>query len=135
MKHPDYPAHPVRPPQEQNVHDRVIQDLKQRLQRQGVKDVRVNPGQEKNHPIVCVSTKKQIWPDLFTVENNRVTWIYEVETMSTVDIGSADQWKDYAECIKNAKFVLVVPKEKENDAKRILTNRNIPYANVETYPA
>ena len=130
MRHPDYSNHPVRPGAEQSVHDRVVEYLKQRLQQEGFRDVRTNPGQQKDNAVQC-NRQKTIWPDVFTVEDQRVTRIYEVETISTVDIGSADQWDDYSRCVRS--FYLVVPESKQEKAKQILQARDIPYVSILTY--
>ena len=130
MIHPDYPNHPVRPAAEQSVHDRVIETLAQHLQQEGFKDVRTNPGRQKNNAVLC-NKQKRIWPDVFTVENKKVTRIYEVETISTVDTGSAEQWEDYARCVP--RFYLVVPESKQKEAERILQARGIPYKRIYTY--
>ncbi|MEN3010613.1 MAG: hypothetical protein ABDI20_06540 [Candidatus Bipolaricaulaceae bacterium] len=133
VKHPDYPSHPVRSAQEQAIHDQLIQDLAQRLRRRGYHDVKPNPGQEKNASVPC-GASKTLWPDVVVKEGNRFILIFEVETASTVDKGSADQWEDYAKCVKDASFVLVVPKGKEVVAKEILESRRIPYKEIMTYP-
>jgi len=130
MIHPDYPDHPVRRAAEQSTHDRVIATLAQHIQQEGFRDVRTNPGQQKNNPVFC-NKQKRIWPDVFTVENRRVTRIYEVETTSTVDTGSADQWEDYARCVPH--FYLVVPESKQKEAERILQARSIPCKRIYTY--
>ena len=129
MSHPDYPNHPVRPTEEQSIHDSVIQRLKEQLQKNGFRDVRTNPGSQKNYAINCDG--RQLWPDVFTVENGRVTSIYEVETVSTVDAGAADQWKDYSSC--EHRFYLVVPKSLQDKAENILQDQHIQYDEIIPY--
>jgi hypothetical protein len=129
MGHPDYPNHPVRLAEEQSIHDSVIQRLKEQLQKEGFGDVWTNPGYQKPHTINCDSRK--LWPDVFTVKNDRVASIYEVETVSTVDAGAADQWEDYSSCAHL--FYLVVPKSLRDKAENILRDRRIRYDKILTY--
>ena len=130
MSHPGYPTHPVRPEAEQSVHDQIIQALQQQLQQKGFQDVRTNPGQQKNWSMNCNSQK--LWPDVFTVDqDSHITSVFEVETVSTVDAGSADQWKDYASCVRP--FYLVVPESKQEEAEEILADQGILCDGILTY--
>lgn len=126
----DYPDHPTRSEEEQQSHDQVIELLALRLQEQGIADVRTNPGGSRENAIQ-IEDQGEIYPDVFTVEEEQVTAICEVETASTVNEGSVPQWKEYAEL--GPSFLLVVPLEEAEAAQQLIESNEIPCQNILTY--
>jgi len=128
MTHPDYPTHPERDEQNQSIHDGEIRNLANELRDKGFK-VFTNPGTSKENPIK--RNKRQLWPDIIVVENNRATHIYEVEAEDTVTAGSVAQWKDYAAGASD--FYLVVPENSYYDAKNLVTQNDVNCKEIITY--
>lgn len=129
----DYPDHLTRSEEEQQSHDQVIELLALRLQEQGIADVRTNPGGSRENAIQIEDQgdHEEIYPDVFTVEEEQITAICEVETASTVNEGSVPQWKEYAGL--GPSFLLVVPLEEAEVAQQLIESNEIPCQNILTY--
>jgi hypothetical protein len=126
----DYPDHLTRSEDEQQSHDQVIELLALRLQEQGIADVRTNPGGSRENAIQ-IEDQGEIYPDVFTVEEEQITAICEVETASTVNEGSVPQWKEYASL--GPSFLLIVPLEEAEVAQQLIESNEIPCQNILTY--
>lgn len=121
-----------REPIEQNIHDTVITDLVEKLQKQEHNlKVRTNPGVSKKYPYPVRTGDKVYYPDIYTYEDDKVKEIFEVETENTVNEDSIEQWRLYS--LGSAKFYLVVPKESEQKAKELVKRHNIDVAGYWVY--
>jgi len=128
--HPEYPQHRTRSKEEQSFHDHIIELLVERLKQEGAAEIRTNPGRLKQNAIV-VEEGKEFYPDVFTLSDDEVTAICEVETPSTTHESSVAQWKDYAGI--GATFLLIVPEEEAETAARLLQENEIPCQGILTY--
>jgi len=126
--HPDYPDHPARPSQEQQLHDQVIELLADHLKQEGL-EVLTNRGQEQENAVD--TPEGSHFPDVLGVEEDQVIVICEVETESTIQPDAVTQWKDYAD-LANA-FLLVVPEPRADDAQQLLDDHEIPCQRLLTY--
>jgi hypothetical protein len=120
----------VRSEEEQSLHDHVIELLVERLKQEGAMEIRTNPGGLRQNAIV-IEEGKEFYPDVFTLADDEVTAICEVETPSTTHEGSVAQWKDYGEI--GATFLLIVPEEEAETAARLLQENEISCQGVLTY--
>ncbi len=127
----DFADHLTRSDDEQQSHDQVIELLALRLEEQGILEVRTNPGEGQENAIQLIEDQGEIYPDVFTVEDDEITAICEVETASTVNEGSVPQWKEYASL--GPSFLLVVPLEEAEAAQQLIEANEIPCQNILTY--
>lgn len=128
--HPDYPDHPARPAEEQELHDQVVSLLAERLQQEGFQDVRTNPGGNEVN-VIEIEDKTEMFPDVFTVEDEHVTAVCEVETASTVDPDAVVQWQDYAAL--GVDFLLVVPQSQADQAEELIEENGVACDHLLTY--
>ncbi|MFH1803110.1 MAG: hypothetical protein ABH864_06725 [archaeon] len=117
-------THTERDPIEQNLHDRVIDDVVKFIKKSGrdCDTIRTNKGKSKDYG-VKEKDGELYYPDVFTVKNKTVLEIYEVETSQSVNDGSVEQWKKFSS--GDAKFYLVVPKSDIEKAEQIAKKNNI----------
>lgn len=118
-------THDKREPLEENLHNTVIRGLAEILEKDKL-TVRINPADSKQNGVV--TGKKTYYPDVYTFKGNNVTQIFEVESVSTVNENSVEQWKLYSS--GKAKFFLVVPRESLKLAKDLVKKHKI---NVDGY--
>lgn len=119
-----------REPLEQNIHDTAIADLaKELLNRRPSLIVRTNPGTSKDYGLK--TNDKTYYPDIYTFENDEVKRIFEIETESTANESSIEQWKLYSS--GSAEFYLVVPKESLQETKELVDKYHIDVAGYWTY--
>ncbi len=120
-----------RQPIEQNRHDTIIGRLYSQLSKEG-KKVKTNEGNTKLNGVTNEGDTESYYPDVFVIgTGTKVTEIYEVETESTTNENSIEQWKRSSE--DNAKFFLVVPKESLKEAKRLAEKHKIPVKGYFTF--
>lgn len=122
-----YPDHPTRSKVEQLEHDQIITDLATKLMEHGA-TVMVNPGESNDNPINYEN--KEYYPDLYTISNGNVNWVFEVETEGTVAPGAVSQWHKYA---KLGKLCLVAPKDKATVLRQLLKSNDIQVRKVLYY--
>ena len=120
-------AHTIRQPIEQNRHDSIIIKLARQLEEKH-KDCKIRINQGSSNEYKVIRGEDFYYPDVFVVKDKKVKEIYEVETESTVNENSIPQWKQYSS--GKAKFFLVVPKEKLDEAKKLVVSHKI---SVEDY--
>lgn len=104
----------------QTAHDVVITKLEAQLAtKYSGDDVWTNPGQEKNYEV------DGVWPDVvLTDKRGRVRAVYEVETADTfTEEHAIEQWIDYS--LLDVPFYLVVPKDREREARRLVRELEI----------
>jgi len=117
-------THNNREPIEQNRHDTIIGRLAKQLVKDG-KKVKTNEGNTKLNGVKNTGESDFYYPDIFVVGvGTNVTEIYEVETESTVNENSIQQWKKYSG--DTAKLFLVVPNESLQTAKELAKKHKIP---------
>lgn len=109
-----------REPLEQNRHDTIITILAKQLESDN-KDVRVNPNNTNQNGIKADS--EMVYPDLFVVDRDYVTEIYEVESETTINESSLDQWRKYSRI--SPKFYLVIPEKSVEATKNLVAKANI----------
>ena len=125
----------MRKEEEWPVHDQVVdavatQRMNYPSENHPNSQTYTNPDQEKNF---FVNGDNKVWPDLVVIDTKRkaVIIIGEVETESTVNNESAEQWKDYS--TRSGDFYLYVPHGYEDEAKRLLNLNGIRCSGIRTY--
>jgi len=113
---------PDRSEEEQRLQERVIELLENKLLEQENVEVFTNPGVAQNHPVVAEETET-LYPDLFTVSDERVTSLCAVETPSSVSEASVDKWNVYSGSA--ASFFLVLPENKVEAAESLMEENSI----------
>ncbi len=114
----------VRSFQNQDFHDHVIKTLKEVYsRRKDVKEVYVNPAQEKNAAL------HGIYPDVI-VKNQRGYLIFEVETMDSITDDEAMEWSNISTL---GTFYLVVPDSSQEDTVKLLVKHVLRKAIIITY--
>ncbi len=116
--------HSKRKPIEQNLHDTMINVLKNMLVAEG-KKVKTNEGSTKLNGVKNEGDAEIYYPDVLVLGvGTNIIEIYEVETENTINENSINQWKKYSE--DTAKLFLVVPKELVESAKKLAKKHKIP---------
>jgi hypothetical protein len=123
----------VRPVREQLEHDRVIRLLQAKYKRKF--EVAINPGHEQTTP---VGTGPGAWyPDLVLQSQERgrkLLGVVEVETAESVNhLEAMSQWAALARL--RAPFHLYVPVASIDTARRLVTDLQIPVAELWAYHA
>ena len=123
----------VRPVREQLEHDRVIRLLQAKYKRKY--DVAINPGNEQTAP---VGPPPQPWfPDLVLQANDRgkkLLGVVEVETAESVNnLEAMSQWAAFSRL--RAPFHLYVPSSSIDTARRLVSDLQIPVAEMWAYNA
>lgn len=117
-------AHTKRTPIEQNLHDTMINLLEKTLKVEG-KSIKTNKGSTKLNGVRNEGDEEIYYPDVFVLgSGTKVTEIYEIETETTVNEDSIEQWKKSSE--DTAEFFLVVPKKLLETAKKLAEKHKIP---------
>jgi len=114
------------------IHDRIIDEIKISLERQG-KYVVTNPGGEKNHFGAVHRNGVAVFPDLVVrpSKDEDVTELIEVETEDTIDSEEVDQWEMYNAGASD--FYLVVPEYSVPEALRLIRGREFSIAGLGWY--
>jgi len=114
------------------IHDRVIDEIKGFLEKQG-KYVVANPGQEKN-PFGSVSRDNEsVFPDLVIrpSKDDKITELIEVETEDSVDSEEVEQWKMYN--AGESSFYLIVPEDSVEKAMGLINERGFSITGIGCY--
>jgi hypothetical protein len=121
----------VRPVREQFEHDRVIRVLQARYRRKY--EVAINPGSEQNAGVPVGDN--QMYPDLvlFSQERGRkIQGTIEVETGESVNtLEAMAEWGPFSRL--RAPFVLYVPTNSIDTARRLCTEHQVAVAEIWTY--
>ena len=125
-------THIKRDPIEQNLHDSVIDDVVSYINKnkKSYDNIRINKGHSNSYSVKR-GNEESYYPDVFLVKNKIVIEIYEVETNQTINQDSVSQWKQYSS--GQAKFYLVVPKDKLEEVKILVKENNIEVDNYLTF--
>jgi len=111
-------------------HDSIINTVASALESQGF-FVKTNPNQKKDNPVERKGGYTY-YPDLFVIENEKVTRVYEVETEDSItDEEAENQWKPYSDGA--ADFYLVVPEKSLSKAKELVNKYNIDVKDYYTF--
>src|SRR6267143_26287 len=89
-----------------------------------------NPDQEKNFYVQSRNGDK-LYPDVVVHDTKAALMIGEVETESTVNDESAEQWSDYSGLVSD--FYLYVPEGTEDDAAQLLQSNRIACSGLRAY--
>jgi len=123
--------------EEWSIHDQAVDAVaKQRMNFPSKDEPRrqtyTNPDQK--HVMGIGQGNDLVYPDIVVVDLDKKEAIIlgEVETESTVDDQSAEQWSDYSRRV-NGSFYLYVPEGYEADARKILESNGIKYLGIRTY--
>lgn len=102
----------------QSLHDSVIQAAYNLLDKVG-HDVYINPGQQKNTHI------NNSYPDIIITDKGSKTakWIIEVETVDSINLNEARQWKTYSDL--GGIFYLLVPEGSKPQADLLCQQQGI----------
>jgi hypothetical protein len=123
----------VRPVREQLEHDRVIRLLQTRFRRRF--DAAINPGAEQNAPVGAGPAA--VFPDVVLTAQDRgkkVAAIIEVETVESVNhLEALAEWVTFGR--QRAALHLYVPTQMIEVAKRLVTDHNVPVAEIHSYHA
>ena len=123
----------VRPVREQLEHDRVIRLLQAKYKRKF--EVAINPGNEQTTPVV--SGPLPWYPDLVLQSNERgrkLLGVVEVETAESVNhLEAMSQWATFSRL--RAPFHLYVPASSIDTARRLVSDLQIPVAEIWAYSA
>ncbi|MCE5300281.1 MAG: hypothetical protein LLG37_05340 [Spirochaetia bacterium] len=112
----------MRTPQEMKLHETIIRSLEGIYKQKGAVSVATNL--DKMDAVV-----KGISVDL--VVKNPITYIFKVETESTVNEGSALAWKQYEDTLST--YFLMVPDPLRAEANRICKKMEIKKARLCSY--
>ena len=106
----------VRKRTEQTEHDLVVEASASTFRKQGG-SASTNPGSEKNTEVAG------LYPDVVAAKRDGTIVIEEIETASSVTQDECEnQWKPY--CTLGYTFNLIVPKNSEGLAQRLIRIRN-----------
>ena len=121
----------TRPVREQFEHDRIIRLLQVRYKRKF--DVAINPGSEQNASVL--SGELAVYPDLvlFSLERGRkLQGTVEVETGESVNtLEAMAEWGPFSRL--RVPFVLYVPPNSIDTAKRLCTEHHVVASEIWTY--
>lgn len=121
----------VRPVREQFEHDRIIRLLQARYKRKF--DVAINPGAEQNASVIAGAL--DMYPDLVLFSQDRgrrLQGTIEVETGESVNtLEAMAQWVAFSRL--RAPFVLYVPPNAVDAARRLCTEHQVTVSEIWTY--
>lgn len=121
----------TRPVREQFEHDRIIRLLQDRYRRKF--EVAINPGAEQNSSVAI--GEQTVFPDLVLFgqeKSHRLQGTIEVETGESVNtLEAMSQWARFSRL--RAPFMLYVPPQALDTARRLCVEHNISVSEIWTY--